>query len=32
MDGFVLQIKGSKFKAFTRDSEIDIHRPHWWSP
>ena len=32
MDGFVLQIKGSRFKAFTRDSEIDLHLPHWWSP
>ena len=32
MDGFVLQIKGPKFKAFTGDSEIDLHLPHWWSP
>jgi broad specificity phosphatase PhoE len=32
MDGFVLQNAGSMLKAYTRDSEIDIHRPHWWSP
>lgn len=32
MDGFALQIKGSRFKTFTRDSEIDLHLPHWWSP
>ncbi len=32
MDGFVLQIAGSMFKAYTRDSAIEIHRPHWWSP
>lgn len=32
MDGFVIQIRGSMFKAFTRDSAIEIHRPHWWSP
>jgi broad specificity phosphatase PhoE len=31
MDGFALQITGSMFKAYTRDSEIEIHRPHWWS-
>jgi len=32
MDGFVLQIKGSMFKAYTRDSATEIHRPHWWTP
>jgi hypothetical protein len=32
MDGFVLQINGSKFKAYTKDTEIEVHRLHWWSP
>jgi len=31
MDGFVLQMAGSKVKAYTRDSAIDIHRPYWWT-
>jgi broad specificity phosphatase PhoE len=32
MDGFALQTAGSMLKVFTRDSAIEIHRPHWWSP
>jgi broad specificity phosphatase PhoE len=32
MDGFVLQINGSMFKAYTRELAIEIHRPYWWSP
>jgi broad specificity phosphatase PhoE len=32
MDGFALQIKGPMLNAFTRDSAIEIHSPHWWSP
>jgi broad specificity phosphatase PhoE len=31
MDGFVLQIAGSKLKAYTRDLAIEIHRPYWWT-
>ncbi|MGD2200505.1 MAG: histidine phosphatase family protein [Candidatus Bathyarchaeota archaeon] len=30
MDGFILQITDSKFKAYTKDSEIEIYPPHWW--
>ena len=32
MDGFVLQITGSKFNVYSRDSTTKTHRPHWWSP
>lgn len=30
IDGFILQIDDDKMNVYTKDVEIEVHRPHWW--